>query len=60
MQHDYTFEKPLYGVSETLKLLGISRTKLYALIKEGRISSVKCGRRTFFRTGALAGFLDNL
>lgn len=55
-----TFEKLALPVSEAARSLSISRTTLYALIKQGRLSRVKCGKRTLIPMSSLERFLDNL
>jgi excisionase family DNA binding protein len=40
-------EKPRYHVAEAAKVLGISRSRLYERIAEGRIAIVKDGRAAF-------------
>ena len=46
------------SINETARVLGIGRTKVYELIKAGRLETVKIDRRTTVRTAsirALAG-----
>jgi excisionase family DNA binding protein len=46
------------SVTETMRALGIGRTKVYELINGGLLKVVKIGRRTLVRTAsirALAG-----
>jgi excisionase family DNA binding protein len=46
------------SVTETMRALGIGRTKVYELINVGLLKVVKIGRRTLVRTAsirALAG-----
>jgi hypothetical protein len=52
--------KAAYGVSETLDLLSIGRTSLYAAVKRGELTRVKLGKRTLFRAIDLAAFLMTL
>ena len=49
--------KAAYGVRETLELLSIGRTTLYAAVKRGELQRVKLGKRTLFRAADLAAFL---
>lgn len=49
--------KAAYAVRETLELLSIGRTSLYAAIQRGELRSVKFGRRTLFLANDLANFL---
>jgi excisionase family DNA binding protein len=50
----------LYSVKETLKALGISRTNLYSLIKDGKLKPLKLGKRTLFPESELNRFIEGL
>ncbi|OPY75810.1 MAG: Helix-turn-helix domain protein [Syntrophorhabdus sp. PtaU1.Bin153] len=50
----------LYSVTETLKILSISRSNLYGLTKDGKIASVKLGSRTLFKESELSRFIESL
>ncbi len=52
--------KATYSVNETLELLTLGRTTLYAAIKRGEIKAWKFGDRTLFRANDLAEFLSKL
>jgi excisionase family DNA binding protein len=52
--------KVAYGVRETLKLLSIGRTSLYAAVKRGDLKRAKLGRKTLFYAADLAAFLARL
>jgi Helix-turn-helix domain len=52
--------KVAYSVNETLDLLSIGRTSLYAAVKQGDLHPVKFGRKTLFYAADLAIFLVNL
>ncbi len=52
--------KATYTVHETLNLLSIGRTSLYAAIKAGDLRPVKFGRKTLFYARDLAAFLKLL
>jgi len=52
--------KAAYAVSETVDLLSIGRTSLYAAVKRGELHPVKFGKKTLFYAGDLAAFLMNL
>lgn len=54
------FVKVAYGVNETLELLSIGRTSLYAAVKRGELTPVKLGRKTLFCAVDLAAFLTKL
>lgn len=48
-----------YGVREASKLLGISRTSIFALMKAGILKAVHIGRRTLFTEEELRALLAN-
>ena len=52
--------KAAYGVGETLDLLSIGRTSLYAAVKRGDLKRVKFGKKTLFYAADLAAFLARL
>jgi excisionase family DNA binding protein len=52
--------KAAYAVGETLDLLSIGRTSLYAAIKRGDLKCVKFGKKTLFYAADLASFLTRL
>jgi excisionase family DNA binding protein len=52
--------KAAYTVGETLNLLSIGRTSLYAAVKQGHLHPVKFGRKTLFYATDLAAFLKML
>jgi excisionase family DNA binding protein len=52
--------KAAYSVGETLDLLSIGRTSLYAAIKRGDLKCVKFGKKTLFYAADLASFLTRL
>ena len=49
-----------YAVDETLELLSIGRTALYAAVKRGDLKRVKFGKKTLFYAADLAAFLTRL
>jgi len=49
-----------YGVGETLDMLSIGRTSLYAAVKRGDLKRVKFGKKTLFYAADLASFLTKL
>src|SRR5450755_4313789 len=52
--------KAAYSVGETLDLLSIGRTSLYAAVKRGDLKCVKFGKKTLFYAADLASFLTRL
>lgn len=52
--------KAAYAVGETLDLLSIGRTSLYAAVKRGELRHVKFGKKTLFYAADLAAFLVRL
>ena len=52
--------KAAYAVGETLDLLSIGRTSLYAAVKRGDLKRVKFGNKTLFYAADLASFLTKL
>jgi excisionase family DNA binding protein len=52
--------KAAYSVNETLDLLSIGRTSLYAAVGRGELHPVKFGKKTLFYAADLAAFLTKL
>ena len=52
--------KAAYAVGETIDLLSIGRTSLYAAVKRGDLKPVKFGKKTLFYAADLASFLTKL
>ncbi len=52
--------KAAYSVRETLDLLSIGRSSLYAAVKRGELKRVKLGKRTLFCAVDIATFLRRL
>ncbi len=52
--------KAAYSVRETLDLLSLGRTSVYAAVKRGDLHPAKCGRKTLFLADDLAAFLAKL
>jgi excisionase family DNA binding protein len=50
-------EQLLYRPKEAAKVLGMSRDKLYDLIRSGRLDSVKDGGARFITCDALAAYV---
>ncbi len=49
-----------YGIPDACRVLGIGRTRLYALIAEGKIEARACGGRTLIPADSLRAFLASL
>ena len=47
-------------IDGTKKALGIGTTKIYELIGDGKLRTVKVGRRTLVRTDSIRQFVDAL
>jgi excisionase family DNA binding protein len=56
----FGFTKVTYAVEETLELLSIGRTALYAAVKRGDLKRIKFGKKTLFYAADLAAFLARL
>ncbi len=50
--------KPFLSISETCKLLGISRRTIYRMIERGELNTGKAGRRTILRRSDLEKIFD--
>lgn len=50
----------IYTITETYKLLRISRAKLYQLIDKGDLKPIKLGGRTLFVESELTRFVESL
>ena len=46
------------SISETAKVLSLGRTSIYALIAEGRLETLKLGRRTLVRTDSIRRLVE--
>lgn len=53
-------QKQAYTVNETIKEIGIGRSKLYAEIKEGKITPRKIGKKTIFLAKDIEDYLNAL
>ena len=49
-----------YSPAEAAEVLGISRSRLYQLLDDGTIASLKLGRRRLVRHEALVALLERL
>jgi len=46
------------SINGAAKALSLGRTSIYALIKEGRLETVKLGRRTLVKTASIRALID--
>lgn len=46
------------SINDTAKALGLGRTSIYLLIREGRLETIKLGRRTLVRIASIRRLLD--
>lgn len=58
--HTMRIERVAYSVVETLELLSVGRTTLYALVKSGDLRATKCGRKTLFLASDIIAFIERL
>lgn len=52
--------KIVYTINEVIELTGLSRSKIYQEIREGRLKAKKCGRRTLVTSEALQNWSEQL
>lgn len=53
-------ERTRHPLTEIQRMLSISRSTVYQLIGDGRLASVKIGRRRFVTAAALSAYVDGL
>lgn len=53
-------EQLMYRPAEAAHVLGLGRTRVFALIKSGRLQSVKLGSARFITADALRAFVRDL
>jgi excisionase family DNA binding protein len=46
------------SINEAAKVLGMGRTSIYALIGDGRLETLKLGRRTLVKTASIRRLVD--
>jgi hypothetical protein len=54
------FDKACYSVNQTLHILSIGRTSLYALVKRGDLTPLKIGKKTLFTAENISELLNKL
>ena len=54
------FDKACYSVNQTLNILSIGRTSLYALVKRGDLTPLKIGKKTLFTAENISELLNKL
>ncbi len=50
----------IVSINDTAKALGLGRTSIYALIREGRLETVKLGRRNLVKVESIRRLLETL
>lgn len=53
-------DQKTFSIVETTRILGVGRSTLYAIIKEGRLPVRKLGKRTLVRKEDLDRFIEEL
>jgi excisionase family DNA binding protein len=51
-------ERFAYSVKETARLLSMGRTSIYVMIADGRLESLKLGRRTLIKGDSIRRLVD--
>ncbi len=46
-----------FSINDTAKTLSLGRTSIYALIREGRLETIKLGRRTLIKAASVRRLL---
>jgi excisionase family DNA binding protein len=50
-------ERLTYSIEETAQMLGVGRSKIYDLMRDGSLKTIKMGRRTLIRRSAIEALL---
>jgi excisionase family DNA binding protein len=53
-------ERLLYPINDAAEVLGVGRTMLYTLAKQGEVRIVKIGRRTLITAESLDAYIERL
>jgi hypothetical protein len=56
----FGLRRACYSVNETIELLSLGRTSLYALVKAGKLTPRKVGKKTLFLAPDITRFLTQL
>lgn len=51
-------EAIIASINDTAKALSLGRTSIYALIREGRLETVKLGRRTLIKVASIRRLIE--
>lgn len=50
----------LYTIKEVAEMLRVSKVTLYRMMRDGKIQTVKMGRKTLFKESELNRFIESL
>lgn len=53
-------DRILISIKDTGRMLGIGRTKVYDLIRQNRLETVKLGSRTLVHNDSIKAFVEEL
>lgn len=51
-------ERFAYSINETARALSLGRTSIYALISDGRLETLKLGRRTLVKAESIRRLIE--
>ncbi|NDF11519.1 MAG: DNA-binding protein [Proteobacteria bacterium] len=57
---NFNLNRAAYTVAELEAILPFRRTRIYGLVKEGKLRPTRCGRRTMFLASDVQAFLVSL
>lgn len=52
------FDPIAYSISDTMRISSVGRTKLYQLINQGTLATIKIGRRTLVKADSLHKLIE--